>query len=94
MIIQLNPSIPVHVMDKGKGEAIGWLDYGKEDHLIWIVAMNNTGEVWLETNPNIRLLPNYTIGRKDMPLSSVKGVNKEALKINQPTLAQGRLRSK
>lgn len=62
-MIQLNPSIPVHVMNKGSGEAVGWIDYGKEDHLIWIVAVDGTGEVWLVPNPEIRFLNNYSIGR-------------------------------
>ena len=62
-ILQLNPSIPVFVVNKGQGEAIGWLDYGKEDHLLWIVAMCDSGEVWTVPNPEIRLLNNYSIGR-------------------------------
>jgi len=43
-LLQLDPSIPVHVIGKGNGEAVGWIDYGKEDNLIWIVAINDTGE--------------------------------------------------
>jgi hypothetical protein len=34
-MFQLNPSIPVVTAD-GKGEAIGWIDYGKDDELLWI----------------------------------------------------------
>jgi len=63
-IVQLDPSIPVHVMNKGEGEAVGWIDYGKEDHLIWIVAMANSGEVWCVPNPEIRFMPNFSIGRR------------------------------
>ena len=64
MITQLNPSIPVYVTSKDTtGECIGWLDYSKEDDLLWIVALDTTGEVWIEPNKNIRLLPNYSIGR-------------------------------
>lgn len=62
-MLQLNPSLPVFVVGRGKGEAIGWLDYGKEDNLIWVVAMNDSGEVWCVPNPDIRLLTNYSIGR-------------------------------
>jgi hypothetical protein len=62
-MLQLNPSLPVHVMGRGKGEAVGWLDYGKEDNLIWIVAMNESGEVWCVPNQDIRFLNNYSIGR-------------------------------
>jgi len=63
-ILQLNPSLPVHVKDKGIGEALFIQEFSKEDNLIWIVAMDNTGEVWQVPNPDIRLLNNYTIGRK------------------------------
>lgn len=62
-ILQLNPSIPVHVMNKGTGEALFLQEISKEDHLIWIVALDDSGEVWQVPNPEIRLLNNYTIGR-------------------------------
>lgn len=64
MIVQLNPSIPVYVVNKDvTGECVGWIDYSKEDDLLWIVALDSTGEVWIEPNNNIRLLKNYSIGR-------------------------------
>lgn len=64
MILQLNPSIPVLVVSRNvTGECIGWIDYSKEDDLLWIVALDTTGEVWIEPNQNIRLLKNYSIGR-------------------------------
>lgn len=63
MMLQLNPSIPVKVVDRGIGEAIFMLDYGKEDHVFWGVALDNSGEVWWVSNDKIRLLKNYTIGR-------------------------------
>jgi hypothetical protein len=62
-MLQLNPSLPVHVVDRGSGEAVGWIDYGKEDDLIWIVAIDATGEVWLAPNNKIRFMKNYSIGR-------------------------------
>lgn len=64
MLLQLNPSIPVYVKDKGNGEAVGWIDYGKEDHLLWLVALDSDGSVWAVPNPDIRLLNNYSIGRQ------------------------------
>ena len=64
MMIQLNPSIPVLVVSKDvTGECVGWIDYSKEDDLLWIVALDTTGEVWIEPNNNIRLIKNYSIGR-------------------------------
>lgn len=62
-IIQLNPSIPVQVVGKGTGEALFIQEISKEDNLIWIVAMDDTGQCWQVPNPDIRLLKNYTIGR-------------------------------
>lgn len=67
MIIQLNPSIPVNVLEKGYGETIGWIDYGKEDDLIWIVALDSNGEVWCVPNKDIRFIKNYSIGRTFKP---------------------------
>ena len=61
-ILQLNPCIPVWT-EKGEGMAIGWMDYSCEHHLMWIVAMNDTGEVWTLPNPDVRLQKNYSIGR-------------------------------
>jgi hypothetical protein len=66
-ILQLNPSIPVVTPD-GKGEAIGWMDYGKEDDLLWIVFLRMNGECWIYSNPQIRACPNITFGR--MPETS------------------------
>ena len=63
MLLQLNPSIPVFVVGKGVGEALFIQDYSKEDHTIWGVALDDSGEVWWVPNPDIRLLKNYTIGR-------------------------------
>ena len=62
MILQLNPSIPV-LTPKGLGEAIGWIDDSKEDHLKWIVFLNENGQCWTFENPQIRACPNWTIGR-------------------------------
>lgn len=63
-IVQLNPSIPVNVIDKGSGQAIGWIDYGPEHHLLWIVAIDSTGEVWTTPNPKIRMQNNYSLNRQ------------------------------
>lgn len=67
MILQLDPPIPVFVVTKNtKGYAIGWIDYSQEHNLIWVVALDN-GEVWSIQNPDIRLQPNYTMGRAPKP---------------------------
>lgn len=63
-MLQLDPSIPVHVLEKGNGEAVGWIDYSKECDLLWIVALDTNGEVWIVPNKDIRFINNYSIGRK------------------------------
>lgn len=70
MIIQLNPAIP---MMTPKGEGLAWLmiDYGMEFNLLWVVAINETGEIWTLQNPLVRALKNITQGRLTMPL--IKG---------------------
>jgi hypothetical protein len=60
---QLNPCIPVTVLDKGKGSAIAVIDYGQEHNLIWVVALDGSGEIWCSPNPKVRLQNNWTMGR-------------------------------
>lgn len=62
-MLQLNPSIPVEVVDKGTAECVAWFDYSKEDDLMWLCIMDNTGECWLVPNKDIRGIKNYSIGR-------------------------------
>jgi len=62
LILQLNPSIPV-ITPKGKGEAIGWIDYSAEYHLLWIVFLDESGESWIFKNGEIRACENPTLGR-------------------------------
>lgn len=60
---QLDPPIPLDVIDKGKGLAIGMIDYGPEHNLIWVTAIDDTGEIWCAPNPKVRMQPNWTMGR-------------------------------
>ena len=62
MIIQLNPPIP---LDTPKGKAQAWflLDYGTEYNLMWVCAIDETGEIWTYQNPDVRAQKNITIGR-------------------------------
>ena len=42
MFTQLNPYIPLYVVDKQKsGQAIGVIDYSKDDPLIWVVMFDD-----------------------------------------------------
>ena len=60
---QLNPCIPMTVEGKGKGSAIAVIDYGQEHNLIWVVALDDSGEIWCSPNPKVRLQKNWTMGR-------------------------------
>jgi hypothetical protein len=64
---QLETPIPVHVLDKGAGFAIAVIDYGQEHNLIWVTALNDTGEIWCAPNPRVRLQANWTMGRAKPP---------------------------
>lgn len=71
-LLQLNPSIPLGT-PKGPGEAILALDYGKEDHTMFLVIIDATGELWTFPSLECRGLKNISIGRdlkpplKDIP---------------------------
>lgn len=60
---QLNPQIPLKT-DKGNGQAIGVIDYSEEHDLIWVVILDENGEIWCVPNAKVRGFPNYTMGRK------------------------------
>ena len=62
MIIQLNPTIPV---DTPKGAGLAWflLDYSEEHHLMWVVALDESGEIWTFPNIDVRAQKNITMGR-------------------------------
>lgn len=63
MILQLNPPIPV-TCPKGKGYAWLVIDQGLEHHLLWTVAIDETGEIWTFANPEVRAQKNITANRK------------------------------
>lgn len=67
MLTQLNPTIPVEIADKGKGFAFAVIDYGQEHHLLWVVALDATGEIWTSPNPDVRVRDNWTMGRRSAP---------------------------
>ena len=64
---QLDPPLPVHILDKGPGFAIAVIDYGQEHNLIWVTAIDETGEIWCAPNPRVRMQPNWTMGRRKSP---------------------------
>ena len=68
---QLNPSLPVTVEGKGPGIAFAVIDYGEEHNLIWVVALDDSGEIWCSPNPKVRMRTNWTMGRGMKPALSV-----------------------
>jgi hypothetical protein len=74
---QLDPPLPVHVLDKGAGYAFAVIDYGQEHNLIWVTAINDTGEIWCAPNPRVRMLANWTMGRKRPPVLDKGAANGE-----------------
>lgn len=62
MILQLNPPIPLST-PKGDGLAWAMIDYGVEYDLMWVVAIDETGEIWTFANPEIRAQKNITMNR-------------------------------
>ena len=72
MILQLDPPIPVYVINRGKALAHFIIDRGVEFHLEWVVFMDDSTECWTIQNPQIRAQKNITYGRiLKMPL--IKG---------------------
>ena len=63
MFTQLNPPLPVHVVDRGPGWAVAVIDYGQEHDLIWVTALDAGGEIWCVPNPKVRMRANWTLGR-------------------------------
>jgi hypothetical protein len=61
-MLQLDPPIPV-VTPKGKGLAWFLIDPSVEHHLQWVVAQDDTGEIWTWQNPDVRAQKNITMGR-------------------------------
>lgn len=61
---QLDPPIPVHVIDRGAGQAFAVIDYGPEFDLLWVTGMDDGGEIWCVPNSQVRLQANWSMGRR------------------------------
>ena len=64
MLTQLQTPLPVHVIDKGAGLAFAVIDYGIEHNLVWVTALDESGEIWCAPNPKVRVAENWTLGRR------------------------------
>ncbi len=83
MFTQLNPTIPLHVLGKGDGYAIGMIDYGQEHNLIWVTALDESGEIWCAPNAKVRLGKNWTMGRAENRLITQDKLEVTAARIDE-----------
>ncbi len=49
---------------KGDGLAFAVIDYGIEHDLLWVVALDDSGEIWCVPNSEVRVAANWSIGRR------------------------------
>jgi hypothetical protein len=62
VITQLSPPLPL-CCPKGNGLAHLVIDYGAEHDLIWVIFIDDTGEVWSYQNREVKAQHNVTMGR-------------------------------
>ena len=77
---ELHTPIPMTVEGKGPGQAIAVIDYGPEHHLIRVVALDDSGEIWSAPNPKVRMQSNWTMGRKVRPPGEVDSLQPAAVR--------------
>ena len=63
MFTQLDPPIPLDT-PKCSGYALGVIDYGLEHSLLWVVALDDSGEIWCVPNSDARAQKNWSAGRR------------------------------
>lgn len=64
MLNRLEPPIPLTTV-KGDGWAFAVIDYSFEADLIWVVAINDSREIWCIPNREVRMQANWTAGRRN-----------------------------
>ena len=74
MIHQCDPPLPVTITAKKlppgvqsksqRGWCYGWQSVGIDGHRLWIVVMDDTGEVVDVPQPEVRVDMNWSIGRR------------------------------
>ncbi len=79
---QLQIPMPMTVEDRGNGQALAVIDYGPEHHLIWVVAMDDSGEIWCAPNPKVRMRSNWTMGRSIKTRAGVETLRPAAVNVS------------
>jgi hypothetical protein len=64
MFTRLEPPIPMNTV-KGDGYAFAVIDYSFESDLVWVVALDESREIWCVPNAEVRMQKNWTAGRRD-----------------------------
>ncbi|MEO1922751.1 MAG: hypothetical protein ABGW84_12810 [Sphingomonadaceae bacterium] len=83
MFTQLNPPLPVFVIERGEGLAFAVIDYGPEHHLIWVTALNDGGEIWCAPNPKVRMQKNWSMGRGLAPTAPSAGESAPSAQLRE-----------
>lgn len=63
MILQLNPPLWLE-SEKASGYCHFVIDYGIEEHLIWVIFDDKTRQCFAVPNPEITIGSNWTMGRR------------------------------
>lgn len=63
MFTQLDPPLPLDT-SRGPGLAVAVIDYGLEHDLLWVVGLDEGGEMWCVPNSEVRLQPNWSAKRR------------------------------
>lgn len=64
MILQLDPPLPIFsVPHQEEGWAYALLEYGMEDYVYLLFALDSTGEIWVLPNTDVRVTTNHTLHR-------------------------------
>jgi hypothetical protein len=72
MLTRLDPPLPL-TTPKGESLCHFVIDYGVEHDLLWVCAVDATGECWTFRNRDIRFQKNITMGRVVGDTSMVGG---------------------
>ena len=64
MLTRLEPPVPLNTI-KGSGYAFAVIDYGFEHDLMWVVALDETREIWCVPNTEVRMQKNWSANRRD-----------------------------
>ena len=60
------------------------IDYGQEHNLIWVTAIDDTGEIWCAPNPEIRMQANWSMGRgKGLAVAASKEALRQQVAENE-----------